>query len=245
VTSALELEEKAIAAYKKAIDAVRECGVAYENAGMAPPDRIVRFMTSSAASVADPKPRMPQLPPPARPQQPPDARPSWLWLPFDSVTPTTAILAILRTAGGTLSPSDIKARIDALREEPVSKGVVANIGTRLDGKDIVRTDDGWSLLNREAAPVLHESNVWGPKEAFETYDIAEHRRRCVMHVLRQQELQVMQILRTLEECSWIHAPLSKDLLKTDLQLLDSENKAKRIGNSGKWRLTQKGAAVLG
>jgi len=57
----------------------------------------------------------------------------------------------------------------------------------------------------------------------------------VLHVIRPQPLQIMQILQVLEGCDWVHAPLSKDLLKADLQVLDAENRAKRIGNSGKWR----------
>lgn len=232
----LDLEEKAIAAYKRAIDAIRECHVAYENARIAVPDRVLRFLGDPDAVVSDGSGiAIPQAPP--SPQRPPEVRPSWLWLPVDRVTPTTLARAILRREGRALKPADIAAEANALRSKPVSRGVLANIGTRLDSEGrIARTSDGWELREPDAA-VLYEGHLWGPREAFDSYDLAEHRRMGIVHLLETSPggLQVMQIARTLERCDWIHAPCSKDLVKTDLQTLDDEGRAKRVGNSGKWR----------
>ncbi len=51
-------------------------------------------------------------------------------------------------------------------------------------------------------------------------------------------MQIAQIVNAMtESCSWNRAPVSKDIVKADMEYLDSAGVAKRVGNSGKWRVT--------
>jgi hypothetical protein len=233
----LELEATAHDIYLRLIKEVRECRVAFENAGIAVPARVNRFLDDEDRANGSPTPPSVVITPPPSPQRPPQARRDWLWLPVAMATPTTLVRGVLRD--GRLQSRAIIDRIGELRvDTPVSPGVIANIGTRLDEKgEITRDEDGWALTDPERAPIILEGHLWGPKSAFEQYDLAEHRRNCVVHVIRAHPvgLQIVQILKMLEACGWVQAPLSKDLIKTDLHTLDGEGRAKRIGNSGKWR----------
>lgn len=113
-----------------------------------------------------------------------------------------------------------------------------NIGTRLSGKQINRTDSGWQLISPEETGVLHEGYLWGPRAFFHKYELAAHRRLAILHVLSffNGGLQLRQILEWLRKCNWVHAPVNKDLLKADLEILDRDEKIRKVGNSGKWEL---------
>jgi hypothetical protein len=51
-------------------------------------------------------------------------------------------------------------------------------------------------------------------------------------------LQTVQIVEELHNCSWVQAPVNKDLLKADLEILRTKGKIKR-GSSKKWGITSK------
>lgn len=121
----------------------------------------------------------------------------------------------------------------------VSRGTIANIGTRMFGEQIERRDDGWVLMPNVQAPVLHEGFAWGPSEIFEAHEMASHRRAGIVHLLRVQGdgMQIAQIVNAMsEQCPWNKAPINKDIVKADVEYLDDIGLARRVGNSGKWRL---------
>ena len=231
----LELETTAQRAYLDLVEKVRECRVHYENAGLPVPPRILRFLDDEAP--AAPVPSV-VIPPPTAPRRPVQARADWFWLPTGSAMPTTLVRAVLRD--GPQPVRTLVARVTELRGSDVNAGVIANIGTRLaESNEITRDKGQWALANPDAAPILLEGNVWGSKDMFEPYDLAEHRRNCIVHVLKAHPdgLQIISINRLLERCDWVHAPLSKDVVKTDMGTLHDEGRAKRYGKSGKWRAT--------
>ena len=76
----------------------------------------------------------------------------------------------------------------------------------------------------------------GPREIFQKSEIAGHRRDAILHVLSNFDsgLQTRQLVEQLGRCSWVHAPVNKDLIKTDLEMLAELGKVRRRGNSKKW-----------
>ncbi len=120
----------------------------------------------------------------------------------------------------------------------VHRGSIANIGARLEGKVINRTDDGWTLIDTAKAGVLHAGMLWGPPEIFQKTELAAHRREAILHLLAAQPsgLQIVQIVEQLLGCPWVHAPVNKDLLKADMEELRKDGKVRRVGNSKKWEL---------
>lgn len=241
----IELETTAMDAYKRAVAAMREVLVAYGNAGMTVPDRVRRFFDDDAKSKEQKEPQI-IIPAPPSPQRPPQARPDWMWLPIDEVQPTTLVRAVLRAANEPLQPRVVVSRINELRspDKHASNGTVANIGTRLFNEGVItRGDAGWAIAPEAVAPVILDGHAWGPASAFQEYDLAAHRRNGIVHVLKLHKddgLQIVQITKRLTGLDWLHAPVSTDVVKTDLQTLEAEQRAKRVGNSGKWRAIMTG-----
>jgi hypothetical protein len=243
MTDRFVLESKAIASLTALMEQAATCRSLFEAAGMALPDPLRRMLgdevtakpASSGAVV---------VPPPASPPRPPTWESDWIWLPIASLTPTTLVCALLRQAKGPLSPKQIMEELAKLGVDAV-KGSVANIGTRLSTgahPKITRGTGTWSLVDPSSAPVLHEGYVWGPVACFDKQELAAHRRIGVMHLLRVHDdgLQIMQITQMLRKCEWMRAPLTKDLVKDDLPVLQGEGLTKRVGGgSGKWRAAHK------
>jgi hypothetical protein len=237
----LELEEQAHAAFVQFAKEARKVRSAFESAGLVLPDRLRRFLHDeqpAAAAPAQPRLVIPPLPAPPRPAE---AGENWIWVPAADMTIVGLVRCVLRASAGPVARD---ALLESLRKHRinVNPGSVANIGTQLDkAGEITRTDTGWTLVDSSMAPVINGSNAWGATQSvFESYELAARRRSCIVHVLRLQPdgLQPMQLLKQLEQCDWLHTPLSKDLIKADLQTLDDQGRAKRIGNSGKWRATE-------
>jgi len=105
----------------------------------------------------------------------------------------------------------------------------------------VRSKAGWSLLSPESAPILHDGYIWGPPEIFTTQELAVHRREAILHLLRfyRAGLQTSQIIELLQKCAWVHAPVNKELVQDDVQLLSKAEKIRRRGNSRKWELARR------
>jgi hypothetical protein len=74
------------------------------------------------------------------------------------------------------------------------------------------------------------------------YELAAHRRDAILHILQHFEmgLEVVQLVEQLTNCSWVIAPVNKDLLKADVQVLESEGKIRRRGNTRKWEIAPPG-----
>jgi hypothetical protein len=120
----------------------------------------------------------------------------------------------------------------------VSSGSISNIGTRLNGKSIQRQDDGWVIVDPSKAGIIKDGFLWGPPSIFEKHELAAHRRDAILHLLKHYNagLQAVQIVEQLHNCHWIQAPINKDLLKADLEVLQQAGKIRRRGNSKKWEL---------
>jgi len=238
MTDRFILESKAIASLTALMEQAATCRSLFEAAGMALPDPLRRMLGDEAITKVPAQGVI--VPPPPSPPRPPAWENDWIWLPISSLTPTTLVCALLRQAKAPLSPKQIMEGLGELGVDAV-KGSVANIGTRLSTgahPKIKRGTGTWSLVDPSTAPVLHDGSVWGPVASFDKQDVAAHRRIGVLHLLRTHPdgLQIMQITQMLRNCEWMRAPLTKDLVKADLPVLQSEGHTKRVGGgSGKWR----------
>jgi hypothetical protein len=225
-----------------------KCRALYEEAEMALPEPLKRFLglIESSNGHGSALPYV-VIPGPRRSKQPPEAGPDWIWISAKSASTQSVVMALLRQA-----PSPIRARdmVELVQEvlPEVPKGSVANVGTRLSGKEIERTDAGWSLRSPELAGVLFDGQLWGPPSIFGKYELAAHRRGAILHLLSftPAGLQATQIEEQLRRCSWLKAPVNKDLLKEDINFLSGsgERKIRRRGASRKWELTPEGYESL-
>lgn len=232
------LKQQAYESFWRMMQAARDCRAAFDAAHEPLPDLLRGFLGEVAVHPENPDGPFVVVPPIEAPARPPEFQTDWIWVPIQYMTPTSLVGGVLRGAGGQpKSPGEI---VEAIEELGVSanRGSIANIGTRLaTSGEIAREGGSWTAITPEKFPVLCQRNAWGPPSVFDKVEVAAHRRLCILHVLRVHHdgLQVLQITRTLEKCDWMRAPLDKDLVKTDLQVLQSEQRAKRIGHSGKWR----------
>ena len=128
----------------------------------------------------------------------------------------------------------------------VPSGSIFNVGAKLHGKKILRSDDGWTLIKPEYGGIISDKFLWGPKEIFQKTELAAHRREAIIHLLTvfKSGLQTRQIVDNLHKCPWVHAPINKDLLKADLEILAAKDAVKRQGNSKKWILVPKDGAAI-
>jgi hypothetical protein len=239
VADRFNLEIKAFNALRDLMQQAAECRSLFESARLPMPDPLRRILGAEDEVDATEKSERIVVPPPKMPARPPGWQSDWIWLPTPKLTAQSAVCAVLGAATGPLSPNDIIERCGALGVDVV-KGSVMNIGTRLaGGKDptIRRNDGQWSLLAAHKVPVLHDEHAWGAPSVFDKQELAAHRRQAVLHLLKLNSdgLQIVQITKALRECEWMRAPITKDLVKVDVQLLQQDGQAKRVGNSGKWK----------
>jgi hypothetical protein len=94
------------------------------------------------------------------------------------------------------------------------------------------------LLKVEKAGLVRDGRLWAPPGVFAKPEMAAHRREAILHVLKHfpTGLQTVQIVEQLRNCSWLHAPVNKDLLKLDMESLLEAKKVRRRGNTKKWEL---------
>jgi hypothetical protein len=207
----------------------------FEQAGSPLPDALQRLVHSNGhvrmqSSVGEFKPS----------NTPPACNPDWVWVELKSATPGTLALTVLRASSSPLTAREIHERVRKLPGmSEVSVGTIANTGTRaFENGLITRTEDGhWQLTDPDKAGVIHGDHVWGKIQAFQMTELAAHRRNALVHLLRQNPvgLQATQILVHLQKRELVRAeiPLSKALIKADLEAMDGERVRKR-GNSKKW-----------
>jgi hypothetical protein len=208
--------------------------------GLPIPDELARFLGEDPAT-GQLATRM-IIPPMPSPEVPESALPSWIWVREEVAAPNTLVLALLKQASKTLSRLELVSEMDKKRPG-INKGTIANVGTRFeDEKLISRSDDGWTLLRPDLAPVLYRGHLWGEPSVFEKSEAASYRRCAVQHVLRSfpRGLQIVEITETLKEnCPWLNSdiPVSKDLVKMDMRDLEQDGLAKRKA-TGKWEVTE-------
>ena len=177
---------------------------------------------------------------PERPAPPPGAGYDWIWIDAKEAMLRTVVLAILHE-GITISVKDLTTRVKKILPD-TNEGSIGNIGTYLDGKQISRTEKGWTLKEGVEAPVLYEGYIWAPPALLTKQDLAAFRRMAIRHLLgiSPDGLQVMQVYRQLKSADWLKTPLSKDLVKADLFVMQDEKKVKRFGSQRKWTLRENG-----
>ncbi len=234
----LAKEIRALESLSKLMKAAEECRNLFDEAGMDYPEPLRRVLGQIKPEDAAGATRTIQIPPP------PVSRPTgvgdgWIYVPKDALTPQTVVLGVLRDAAAPMPVGQIVSEVSA-NECDANDGSIANIGTRLQRLGIIeRTDDGWRLLDKSKAPLLNGKYAWGPAEGvFMKQEVAARRREAIVYVLGlfPSGLMNMQIVEQLEACAWLKTPLSKDLVKMDLEDLKAAGRVKRVGNTNKWVL---------
>jgi hypothetical protein len=163
----------------------------------------------------------------------------WVSIPAKKAIATSLVLACLRMKGGRAKVREILDFVSEILPD-VIQGTIANVGTRLVAEKIIRRDsDGWVLLNFEAAGYVLEDRYWAPAEIMLKQELAAYRREAILYILQsfKSGLQTVQIVERLRELTWMKAPVNKDLLKADMEILEADGKVKHSGNSKKWVLS--------
>jgi len=242
----IQIEEDAYESVKAVLAAGRKCQELHERAGLPLPQRIRWLLGVSppnGTGIVEPRTTA-HIPAPDRLNRPENAAADWISIQVSDAIVTTVVLAILRAANGEpVRSRDVTDRVMALLPNSTS-GSVANAGTRLTAEEtIMRSEDGWKLAKPERAAIMQDGVLWGPVGIFAQQDVAAYRRDAVLHVLKHfpKGLQIVQLVEQLNNCAWLHTSANKDILKLDMQVLATDGKVRRIGNSKKWGLpTEKG-----
>jgi hypothetical protein len=243
VSEQLKAETQAFQSLTELLQKAEDCRRLFDLAHMALPEPLKRILAvggnANSNGSARSRPTL-VIPPPDVHSKPPEASPDWIFIQADQVTTTALVLAVIREAKRPIRHKEIIARVTKLSPN-LPSGSISNVGTRLFGKIIDRAKEGWTLIDETSAPVLHNGWVWGPAPIFDKQDLAAHRRDAVLHLLgcNSGGLQLVQIVEQLRNCDWVKAPVNKDLLKADLDVLAEAGKIKRRGNSKKWEIAQK------
>jgi hypothetical protein len=182
---------------------------------------------------------------PIDPPKPKAAMDVCIWVPENDLTAAKLALAILRDEKTPITASELFDKLKAHRPDAI-RGTVFNIGPRLEGDLINRTADGWMIREPSKVPVLTgDGYAWGPPAVFTKTELAGHRRTILCHVLGRhpEGLQIVPLVREVEELGVCRAPLNKDLVKGDFEILRREGKVRRKpGAPKKWILANEGGA---
>jgi hypothetical protein len=231
----LNAEMDAVQRFIRLIEHAKECKMAYDRARMPLPESLQHFFGMNGAK---PEEKVPShIPPPERPEMPPGGEDDWIWINVNKAGATNVTLAILRGANESIRAKDLVADVMNILPE-VHRGTIANLGNRLEGDIIERSKDGWRLIDPEKAGLISDGLFWGPPELFTKQELAAHRRDAILHILGHFEvgLQTSQIIEQLRKCLWVKAPVNKELVQDDIEILRQDGKIKRRGNSTKWEL---------
>jgi hypothetical protein len=234
-TDQISAEQEAIQSLSRLIDLAKECERLYQRAHMAMPEPLKRLFAVNGTA---PKTTASLIAAPEGPGAPSEAKSDWVYIRQDEATTTSIVLAILRASQSRVRAKELIERVTAILPNTL-RGSINNIGTRLtESGQISRTDEGWKLEKPETAGILYETYLWGPAEIFQKSELAAHRRNAILHVLSNFDsgLQTRQIVEQLGKCSWVQAPVNKDLVKADMDLLQRDGKVRRRGNSKKWEV---------
>lgn len=236
----IEREGRAYEALQALLKQAESCRTLFDEANLAYPEPLKRVLgVESMNGAGTDEVAMLRIGPPRTQSRPDGAPGDWLAIPTDGMMVQTAIPAILRQ-NGALPVKSIVGEFARLGVK-ASAGSIANAGTRLETQGVIRRDKsaGWHLVNPSQAPILNGLHVWGPRDGFTKQELASRRREAIQHLLSQVSggLQVLQILEFLKRADWLGTPLSKDLIKVDMEELQRDGLVRRTGNSRKWVLT--------
>lgn len=233
----IEAEAKALESLNRLLRLVDECRALFDEAGMDYPAPLKRLLNVEGRKSATAASHTVHIDPPTTPHRPAGVSSTWIYVPIPSLAAQTFVLGVLRDADEPMSAKEIT---DAARARglTVSTGSVANVGTRFEAKGWIERikGQGWLLTDGSVAPVLSGDYAWGPSEIFTRQELAARRREMILYVLDHfpEGLQNLQILARLESCDWLGTPVTKDLVKADMDELQREGMVRRRGNSKKW-----------
>lgn len=219
------------------MEAAERCREAYARANMALPEPLQRYfgLDRRASEAKKEKPGF-AVPAPER-EPPPGSAPEWISIPAEHASPPSVVLTVLRQGGGgPIRAGLLVEKVKAIVQ--TTEGTLANAGTRLQSEGLIeRGPDGWRLLNTTKAPVLFKDRLWGPADIFGKYELAAHRREAILYLLGLLGgLQTGQIIEHLRKCPWLRAPVNKEVVQDDVEVLAKENKIRRVSHSKKWIL---------
>jgi hypothetical protein len=235
--SKFEAEHKAVESLSNLYAIAAECKKLHEAAGLSLPGTLLRIFSDQKIASSSRTPVI-MIPGIERDQIPKEANDDWISIHVSAATPTTLAMALLRKASHPLRPKELVDLVEKVIPA-VSSGTVYNLGFRLEKEGtLLKRDDGWTLAKPEIAPLLSDDLLWGPKEAFAKPDIAAHRREAIIHILRMDRsgLQIVQLVAKLHDCAWLKAPINKDLVKADMEVMEKEGMVRQRGNSRKWEV---------
>jgi hypothetical protein len=230
-------ELEAIQSLNKLVEQARECRQLHERANMPVPELLRRMFAMNGQG--DRK-VVALIRPPETPPRPREADSDWISISVKDAYATSMVLALLRDADGPIPPKAILAQVHEIRAD-IPSGTIYNLGARLDGTSIKRSDEGWELLTPTTAPILQGDLVWGASDFFSKQELAAHRRDAILHVLGIYPTgqQISQLIEMLKNCAWLKAPVNKELVQDDIEILRKDGKVKRRGNTRKWELVDK------
>lgn len=230
----LKLELEAYKSLADVLERAEKTRQLFEQARVPLPDTLQRLMRSNGQG-----PQIHLAATLLKPPAPLEAEPDWIWIDIKNATPGTVALALLKESTEALTAKDIHAKMLAM-EIDVSLGTIMNTGTRaIENGWIKRSESGqWELLQRDRGGIIKDSYIWGPPSVFQMQEQASFRRNAIIHLLRQNPvgLQVMQIVVQLRQTDLVRQPIpvSKSLVKVDMEVLENDGRARRRGNSKKW-----------
>ena len=226
-------EARAYQAFLRWFEDAKRVAEVFDQEGVQVPDTLKHVLTDAKKGT---RPRPSRLRPPEQPPRPPQAEEDWIWIDAREAMVRTVVLAILGE-GKTIPIKELIHRVKEVLPK-VNTGSIYNIGTNLGGNLIEKVEQGWKLKSDVKAPVIYKGNIWAPTELLQKQDLAAFRRMAIRHLLALSSdgLQVMQVFRQLESADWLHTSLSKDLVKADLFVMQSEHRVKRFGSQKKWTL---------
>ncbi len=172
----------------------------------------------------------------------PPMKSGWVTVPVRGAMPQTLALVVLRN--GTMHVQDVMTRVRAFGAA-FTDGSMHNVGTRLRGAGVIAmTEDGWKLLDVDAAPTVKDGRLHGPKSVFQMLEIATYRREVIIAYMEAYgRLSRSVILSLLKSTDWLQAPVSVSLVKSDLLVLQDEGLIRRAttgaGSGWDWELTPK------
>ena len=231
-------EMRALESLQDVMRAVDESRRLHEEAGMALPPMLVRFFAAEnhASTSSDHRPRISVTPPPL-PPRPHEAKDDWIAVPISELTTTTLLLGVLRESDGPMPAKTRLKRLQTYRPD-VNLGSSLNVGARLEGGLIEKTDAGWKLTDATQAPLLYKGYAWGPIGVFQSPERTAHRREQIFHILRAAPgpMPALHIVRLMKDSQTCRIPVNSDAVKGDLKALRLEGKIRGVGRPRRWEI---------
>jgi hypothetical protein len=234
----LQDEAEAVQSLLSLYELARKTKQLYDRAGLAIPERLLKFITSDNADSRPTGRSSMKVPRPPDRKAPEWAGDEWIWVEVNHCTPTTLIPAVIRSSSVAMSGQQVIDRVQELNPL-LNRGSIYNAANRLvNNGTLDRSDREWKLKTDEPTAKIDGQLAWGPDSVFQLSEKASLRREAILYLLGQYEsgLMVVQLVEQLKNSPWMKAPANKDLLKDDVKKLFGEGKIRKVGNTQKWAL---------